>query len=155
MFRGRYEHMIDVKGRLALPSAFKKELQEHGDDPLVVTTHISSPCLVAYPVDEWKRFEERLAKLPQFDPSVMMLRRLYVGGAMECAIDKQGRVLIPPVLREYARLERDLYVVGAMRTMEIWSKQAWHDVVETARAQVGPGVVGKLGGLGIVGCGGR
>ena len=149
MFRGRYEHTIDVKGRLMLPSTFKKELQEHSDDPLVVTTHISSPCLVAYPIDEWKRFEERLAKLPQFEPSVMMLRRLYVGGAMECPIDKQGRVLIPPVLREYAKLDRDVYVVGAMRTMEVWSKEAWHEIVEKARTSVGQDVLQKLGELGI------
>jgi transcriptional regulator MraZ len=149
MFRGRYEHTIDVKGRLALPSTFKKELQEKQEEELIVTTHISSPCLVAYPIDEWRRFEDRLAKLPQFEPSVMMLRRLYVGGAMECAIDKQGRVLIPPVLREYAKLERDAYVVGAMRTMEIWSKQAWQDVVEKARETVTQDVLTKLGELGI------
>ena len=146
MFRGRYEHTIDPKGRLALPSAFKKEL---GEELFVVITHISSPCLVAYPIVEWQRFEERLAKLPQFEPSVMTLRRLYVGGAIECAIDKQGRVLIPPVLREYARLERDAYWVGAMRTLEIWSKPAWHEVVEKERAAVSQDVLSKLGELGI------
>ena len=149
MFRGRYEHTIDPKGRLALPSAFKRELEKLGDDPLVVTTHISSPCLVAYPLGEWQRFEERLAKLPQFEPSVMTLRRLYVGGAIECAIDKQGRVLIPPVLREYARLERDVYWVGAMRTLEIWSKPAWQEVVERERAAVSQDSLTKLGELGI------
>jgi MraZ protein len=79
----------------------------------------------------------------------MMLRRLYVGGAMECPIDKQGRVLVPPVLREYAKLDRDVYVVGAMRTMEIWSKEAWHEVVEKARTAVGQDVLQKLGELGI------
>lgn len=149
MFRGRYEHTIDPKSRLALPSAFKRELEKLGDDPLVVTTHISSPCLVAYPLQEWQRFEERLAKLPQFEPSVMTLRRLYVGGAMECAIDKQGRVLIPQVLREYSRLEKDVYWVGAMRTLEIWSKPAWHEVVERERAAVSQDVLAKLGELGI------
>ena len=149
MFRGRYEHTIDAKGRLALPSAFKKELEKVGDEPLIVTTHISSPCLVAYPLSEWQRFEERLAKLPQFEPSVMALRRLYVGGAMECAIDKQGRVLIPPVLREYARLERDVYWVGGMRTLEIWAKPAWLEVVEKEREKVSPDLLSKLGELGI------
>jgi MraZ protein len=149
MFRGRYEHTIDPKGRLALPSSFKRELEKLGEEPLVVTTHISSPCLVAYPLAEWQRFEERLAKLPQFEPSVMTLRRLYVGGAMECGIDKQGRVLIPQVLREYARLERDAYWVGAMRTLEIWSKPAWHEVVEKERASVSEDVLTKLGELGI------
>jgi MraZ protein len=150
MFRGRYEHTIDPKGRLALPSTFRKELAAIGEDePLIVTTHISSPCLVAYPLPEWQRFEERLAKLPQFEPSVMMLRRLYVGGAMECPVDKQGRVLIPPVLREFAKLEREAYWVGAMRTLEIWSKPKWHEVIESAREQVDRGVLEKLGELGI------
>lgn len=149
MFRGRYEHTIDVKGRLAFPSSFKKELAELGEDPLVVTTHISSPCLVAYPLPEWERFEERLSKLPQFEPSVMTLRRLYVGGAMECPIDKQGRVLIPPVLREYARLEREVYWVGAMKTLEIWSKPAWNELVEREREKVSQEVLTKLGELGI------
>ena len=149
MFRGRYEHSLDVKGRLALPSAFKKALAEAGRAKLIVTTHISSPCLVAYTEDEWEEFERRVAKLPQFDPSVMTLRRLYVGGAMDCPIDKQGRILVPPVLREYARLERDAFWVGGMRTIEIWAKEHWLHVVEGARSNVGADVLAKLGELGI------
>lgn len=146
MFRGRYEHNVDPKGRLALPSAWKKALGDHG---LVITTHVSEPCLVAYPEAEWAAFEERLAKLPQFDPSVMKLRRLYVGGAMDCGVDKQGRVLVPPVLREYASLERDVYWVGAIRTIEIWSKQKWVERVESARQTVTAEDLAKLGELGI------
>lgn len=149
MFRGRYEHSVDAKGRLALPSAFKKVLAAQGTDHLVVTTHVSSPCLVAYPPDEWKAFEERLAALPQFDPSVMLMRRLYVGSAMDCAVDKQGRVLVPPVLREYAGLDKDAYWVGGMKTMEIWSKANWQAEVEARRPDVGPDVLQKLGELGI------
>lgn len=149
MFRGRYEHSVDAKGRLALPSAFKKALAKSEEELLIVTTHISSPCLVAYPTGEWEAFEQRLAKLPQFEPSVMMLRRLYVGGAMECAIDKQGRVLIPPVLREYAGLEREACWVGGMKTLEIWSKKNWMEIVEGARRDVGADVLAKLGELGI------
>ncbi len=149
MFRGRYEHSLDAKGRLALPAAFKKALSKTGDEILIVTTHISSPCLVAYPPGEWEAFEQRLAKLPQFEPSVMMLRRLYVGGAMECAIDKQGRMLIPPVLREYANLEREACWVGGMKTLEIWSKKSWFEIVEDARKDVGADVLAKLGELGI------
>lgn len=148
MFRGRFEHTIDPKGRLALPSTFRKELVAIGDEPLIVTTHIS-PCLVAYPLSEWSAFEERLAKLPQFDPSVMLLRRLYVGCAMECPIDKQSRILIPAALREYARLERDVYWVGGMRTLEIWSKASWQELVERGRESVGKDVLEKLGELGI------
>lgn len=149
MFRGRYEHNLDAKGRLALPAAFKKTLSKSGADHLIVTTHISSPCLVAYPPEEWEAFEARIAKLPQFDPSVMTLRRLYVGGAMECPIDRQGRVNIPPVLREYAGLEKEACWVGAMKTTEIWSKKNWFEIVETERSAVDEGVLAKLGELGI------
>lgn len=151
MFRGRYEHFIDAKGRLALPAAFKKELSQlpESDDRLIITTHVSAPCLVAYPIPEWRGFEERLSKLPQFDPSVTMLRRLYVGGAIECALDKHGRVLIPPVLREYAALEKEIYWVGGMKTIEIWSKANWNEVVEKARQSAGQALLERLGELGI------
>ncbi|MBK8013392.1 MAG: division/cell wall cluster transcriptional repressor MraZ [Deltaproteobacteria bacterium] len=149
MFRGRYEHQLDVKGRLALPAAFKKTLLDAGESNLVVTPHISSPCLVAYPTAEWEAFEKRIAKLPQFDPSVMMLRRLYVGGAMDCAIDRQGRVLIPQILRDHAAIQREAFWVGGMRTLEIWSKTNWETLVEHARPDVGPDVLAKLGELGL------
>ncbi len=147
MFRGRYEHNLDAKGRLALPAAFKKVL---GDaDTLIITTHLSSPCLVAYPEVEWRSFEERVAKLPQFEPSVMLLRRLYIGSATDCVVDKQNRILIPPVLREHARLQNDVYWVGAMGQIEIWSKALWQAEIEPKRAAVDAGVLAKLAELGI------
>ncbi|MCK6549342.1 division/cell wall cluster transcriptional repressor MraZ [Myxococcota bacterium] len=149
MFRGRFEHTVDPKGRLALPATFKKTLASAGHETLIITTHLSSPCLVAYSLDEWERFEDRVAKLPQFDPAVMKLRRLYVGSASEVEIDKQGRVLLPQVLREHAKLEREAYWVGAMQTMEIWSKAEWQAVVEPEREKVGPEVLAKLSELGI------
>lgn len=149
MFRGRYEHNLDEKGRVQLPAAYKRELKRIETEILVLTTHISSPCLVAYPLVEWERFEERLAQLPQFEPSVTALRRLYVGSAIECAIDKQGRLLIPPTLREYAALERDAFWVGAMRTFELWSKTNWQAVVEAERKAVSPEVLRRLGEMGL------
>lgn len=149
MFRGRYEHQLDPKGRLALPAAFRRVLAEAHEGTLVVTAHISSPCLVAYPVREWEQFELRLSQLPQFDRNVMLLRRLYVGSAMDCPVDRQGRVLIPPVLRTHAGLEREAYWVGGMKTLEIWSKAAWDASVEAMRAEVDLDVLGKLGELGI------
>ncbi|MBK7772890.1 MAG: division/cell wall cluster transcriptional repressor MraZ [Sandaracinaceae bacterium] len=94
MFRGRYEHAIDAKGRTSFPAAFREVLNTKGDARLVVTTGLEA-CLVAYPMSEWLAFEERLAQLPQFDRSVAMLRRIYVSGAVECEVDKVGRLLIP------------------------------------------------------------
>lgn len=149
MFRGRYEHSLDAKGRLALPAAFKKVLAGAGEEQLVVTTHISSRCLVAYPLSEWRAFETKFDALPQFEPSVMTMRRLYFGHAMDCPIDRTGRVLVPATLREYARIEREAFWVGGMRTMEIWSPDAWRAEVEPQREAVGPEVLAKLGELGL------
>lgn len=121
MFRGRYEHALDAKGRTSLPARFRDVLSERGESRLVLTTGLE-PCLVAYPMGEWLDFEERLAKLPQFDPNVTMLRRIYVSGAVECDLDKLGRLLIPAGLRDHAALGRQVLWAGMGRYVELWSK---------------------------------
>jgi MraZ protein len=121
VFRGRYEHAIDGKGRTSLPSRFREVLAASGESRLVITTGLD-PCLVAYPMQEWLAFEERLAKLPQFDASVSMLRRIYVSGAVEVEIDKLGRLLVPQNLRDHASLERDALWAGMGRHIELWSQ---------------------------------
>jgi len=147
MFRGRYEHSVDGKGRVALPAAFRRHLTEGAQ--LVITTHLSAPCLVAYPEEAWAAFEAKVAALPQFDEGVMALRRLYVGSAMDCPVDRQGRLLLPQVLRAHARIEKEAFWVGGIQTMEIWGKETWSEVVEPQRASVGPAVLQKLGELGL------
>ena len=131
MFRGRYEHAIDGKGRTSLPSRFREVLAAQGESRLVITTGLD-PCLVAYSMNEWIAFEERLAKLPQLDPMVANLRRIYVSGAIECEVDKLGRLLIPQTLRDHAGLERDALWAGMGRHVELWAKERF----ETLRAQV-------------------
>lgn len=121
MFRGRYEHAIDGKGRTSLPSRFREVLAGAGDGRIVMTTGLE-PCVVAYPLQEWTAFEERLARLPQFDESVAMLRRIYVSAAVDCEVDKLGRVLIPASLREHAGLKRDLLWAGMGMHVELWDK---------------------------------
>lgn len=149
MFRGQYEHQLDPKGRLALPAAFRRVLAQTHESTLIVTAHPSSPCLVAYPVAEWEQFELRLSELPQFDQSVMLLRRLYIGSAMDCPIDRQGRVLIPPVLRNHAGLEKEAYWIGGMKNVEIWSRATWDESYASMREAVDDDVLAKLGELGI------
>jgi MraZ protein len=119
LFRGRYEHAIDAKGRTSFPAAFREVLNTKGDARLVVTTGLEA-CLVAYPMSEWLAFEERLAQLPQFDRSVAMLRRIYVSGAVECEVDKVGRLLIPAGLRKHAHLGREALWAGMGRYIELW-----------------------------------
>lgn len=124
MFRGRYEHAIDAKGRTSLPSRFREALGSAGESRLILTTGLE-PCLVAYPLQEWFAFEERLGRLPQFDESVTMLKRIYVSGAIECDVDRLGRVLIPAPLRKHAGLTRELLWAGMGRHIELWDKDAY------------------------------
>jgi MraZ protein len=122
VFRGQYEHAIDGKGRTSVPSRFREVLAREAEQKLVLTSGLD-PCLVAYPMSEWVAFEERLAALPRFDPSVAMIRRLYVSGAVELEMDKLGRLLIPATLRGFAGLERNALWAGMGRHFELWSKE--------------------------------
>jgi MraZ protein len=126
MFRGRFEYSIDEKGRISLPVRFREVLSANYDERLILTTF--DQCLWAYPLPEWQLIEEKIAALPQFKSEVKALQRIFVSGATECALDKQGRLIIPPVLRDYAGLEKDVLFVGMTKRIEIWSKQRWEDI---------------------------
>ncbi len=132
MFRGRYTHGIDSKGRLSIPSRFRETLSERYDSRLVITTYDS--CLIAYPLAEWQLLEEKVAALPEFKKDTKAFLRFFYSSATDCPIDKLGRVLIPQALRDYAKLEKDVILVGALRHMEIWSKALW-DRAEAAASQ--------------------
>src|SRR5271170_1874530 len=130
MFRGRYEHTIDAKGRTSLPVRYRDALAASGERRVVLTSALD-PCLVAYAQPEWTAFEERLGKLPQFDRAVQKLKRIYVSGAVECEIDDVGRILIPPALREHARLRKEVLWAGSGRYAELWDKEAWLKSIDT------------------------
>ncbi|MFW2389651.1 MAG: division/cell wall cluster transcriptional repressor MraZ [Polyangiales bacterium] len=127
MFRGRYEHSIDAKGRTSVPSRFREVMAAQGDSKLVLTTGLDT-CLVAYPMAEWLEFEKRLAALPQFDTDVVTLKRIYVSGAVECDVDKVGRLLIPAGLRKHAGLKRDALWAGMGGYIELWAKESFEDL---------------------------
>jgi MraZ protein len=124
LFRGRYEHSIDAKGRTSVPARFREVMTAQGESKLVLTTGLDT-CLVAYPMAEWIAFEDRLSKLPQFDADVVTLKRIYVSGAIECDVDKVGRLLIPAALRKHAQLKRDALWAGLGRYIELWSKETF------------------------------
>jgi len=127
LFRGRYEHSIDAKGRTSVPSRFREVMIARGDSKLVVTTGLDI-CLVAYPMAEWLAFEKRLSELPQFDADVVILKRIYVSGAVECEVDKVGRILIPAALRKHAGLSRDALWAGMGSYVELWAKESFEDL---------------------------
>jgi MraZ protein len=135
MFRGRYEHALDEKGRLALPASFRKELAVSGDEELCVTKHLSSPCLVVYARKDWDAFVEKVGSKSRFDPAMMLLRRLYVGNMSPCSVDKVGRVLLTQELRAYAELDREVVISGQGDTAELWSPARWQADVEAKRME--------------------
>ncbi len=130
MFRGRYEHTIDSKGRTSLPARYRDVLAATNERRIVLTSSLNR-CLEAYTNAEWSAFEEKLAKLPQFDRAVQKLRRIYVSGAVECEVDDSGRILIPPTLREHAGLTKDVVWAGLGKKAELWDKAAWREAFET------------------------
>ncbi len=123
MFRGRYEHTIDAKGRLSIPSKFREILAAEYDNRLVITTY--DGCLLVYPNTEWKKLEDEIAKLPQFNKDTRAFLRFFYSSAADCPIDKLGRVLIPQTLKNAAKLEKDIVILGTFKRMEIWSKYEW------------------------------
>lgn len=120
MFMSEYNHTIDAKGRLIVPSKFREAL----GDEFVVTKGLDG-CLFVYPNDEWKSFEEKLGELPLTNMNARKFARFFLAGAVTCEVDKQGRILLPAVLREFAALEKDVVLVGVSRRIEIWSKERW------------------------------
>jgi MraZ protein len=138
MFRGRYEHTIDAKGRTSVPARYRDVLAAMGERRIVLTSALD-PCLAAYTMPEWAAFEERLAKLPQFDRAVQKLRRIYVSGAIECEIDDVGRILVPPTLREHAKLQKEVLWAGSGKYAELWDKDVWtkhFDTTEDERKDI-------------------
>ncbi len=134
MFRGVFEHQIDAKGRTSFPVKLRETLVGGYDDRLIITTALD-PCLHCYPVREWEQFETALARRNPMEPGVKALLRLYVASAQEVQLDKLGRVLIPPQLRHYASLEKDLVWAGMVKVIELWSKTGWTKAQEAARTE--------------------
>ncbi|MGB9698627.1 MAG: division/cell wall cluster transcriptional repressor MraZ [Thermodesulfobacteriota bacterium] len=128
MFRGRFEHTIDAKGRVSIPAKFRELLAEKYDDRLIITNF--DRCLVAYPFEEWRVLEERISSLSLVKKEVKAFQRFFISGAVECPIDKLGRVLIPPSLRDYAQLEKSVIFAGMLKRFEIWSKERWIEEIK-------------------------
>lgn len=120
MFMGEYNHAIDTKGRLIIPSRFREELGEE----FVVTKGLDG-CLFVFPLDAWGEFEGKLRTLPITQKSARQFSRYFVASAATCELDKQGRILLPASLREFADLEKDVVLTGMLNRIEIWSKERW------------------------------
>jgi MraZ protein len=125
MFRGQFEHAIDAKGRTSLPARFRDVLAAGNDLRLVLTRALFDRCLHLYPMRAWEDLEAKIAAMPQFEPNVVAFRRMYLSAAVECELDKQGRILVPPSLREHGELDKEVVWAGMGRTAELWSRERW------------------------------
>jgi MraZ protein len=135
MFRGQFVHTIDAKGRVSIPARFREALASDGRPEFILTPAPFDPCLHLHPLRAWEDFEQRIAELPSLDRNVVRLRRLYVSAALECEVDRAGRVLVPPHLREKAGLRKDVLWAGMGRTIEIWSKEKWDEALAMTDAE--------------------
>ena len=129
MFIGEYEHSVDVKGRVIMPVKLREDIGE----TFILTKGLDG-CLFAYSQTEWTNFEEKLKTLPLTNKNAREFVRFFLSGAIECEIDKQGRFLIPSNLRDYAKLDKEIVILGVGTRIEIWNKQTWQKDTENISA---------------------
>ena len=120
MFMGEYDHTIDAKGRLIIPSKFREALGSE----FVLTKGLDG-CLFVFPMKEWEAFEEKLRSLPLIDKNARKFSRFFLAGASTCELDKQGRILVPGTLREFAQMDKEVVLTGMLDRIEVWSKEQW------------------------------
>ena len=125
MFRGVNQLSLDTKGRLAIPTRYREVLARQCNNQMVVTVDRDN-CLLLYPLPDWEEIERKLVKLPSFNKQARRLQRLLVGHATECELDGAGRILLPPPLREFAALNKDVVLIGQGNKFEIWDAQTWN-----------------------------
>lgn len=143
MFLGEFQHTLDDKGRLTIPARFREGL----GDSFVVTRGLDN-CLFAYPRSEWQVLESRLKTLPLTKGDARAFVRFLFSGASECELDRQGRVMVPQTLRDHAKVDKDVVVIGVSNRVEIWAKQQWEQYMEHAEGSF-EAIAENLEGLGL------
>jgi len=123
MFRGSSFHTIDPKGRIIVPTRFRDVIKASGTDSIMITRMDS--CLFAYAHDRWGELEQKILHLPEKSEAMRRFQRFFIGGAQDCKCDNQGRVLIPPFLKQYSGLDKEIVLVGSLDRFEIWSRENW------------------------------
>lgn len=131
MFRGSHNIKLDVKGRIMLPVRVREIIQEVSEGHLHITIHNQDPCLLIYPTPHWLEVEQQILTLPNIDSAVNRdLQRFLIGNAREVEVDAGGRLLIPPLLREYQALDKQLVLAGGGRKLELWNQAVWMERFE-------------------------
>jgi MraZ protein len=147
MFRGSSFNTIDSKGRIIIPARFRDVIKAGGGDGVIVTR--LDEALFAYTFDQWSKIESKVLAMSETSEYMRRFRRVFIGGASDCNYDKQGRILIPPVLRQYAELEKEIVLVGQIVHFEIWSKENYEREVmqmeEDMKKEAVSNEIAKLG----------
>lgn len=143
MFIGEYQHSIDLKKRLAVPSKFRAELKSR-----VVVTRGLDKCLFVYPIKAWEELANKLGTLPVGESGTRSFIRLMLAGAVDVDVDKQGRILIPDYLKEYAMLKKDVVIAGLYNRLEVWDEHKWSEYKKNAEKNTDE-IAEQLGKLGI------
>ncbi len=120
VFQGEFQHGLDAKGRVILPAKIREELGAH----FVLTKGLDG-CLYIFTPDSWREFSAKLQELPTSSPQTRRLLRHFIGSAVECETDKQGRFLIPPVLRSFAGINKEATILGVTSKIEVWATEKY------------------------------
>jgi transcriptional regulator MraZ len=148
VFSGRFDHSIDEKGRVSIPARFREVLQRENHDRLYITNfpHAGERCLALYPPSQWDALNAKLQTKARFDPLVQAFETLVIGGAHEVPVDRQGRILIPTNLREFAHLDREVTFSARQDHFQLWDKQILGKVLKaTEEKMMDPEFFSKLG----------
>lgn len=129
MFRGANALTVDDKGRMAMPARYRERLQSSCNGQMVLTVSDGDPCLWLYPLHEWEEVERKLVRLPSLNKATVRLKRLLIGHATECELDGSGRILLPPLLREFAKIEKRVLLSGQGNKFELWNEDAHNQLI--------------------------
>jgi MraZ protein len=144
MFSGASLLSMDAKGRLAIPTRHREALSG-----TIVITADPSGCLLLFPVPAWQPFEARVTALPNLNPRIKALQRMWLGYRTDTEVDGAGRILLSPELRDYAKLDRKVQMIGQGDRFEMWSEQGWQDVIELAKSTMREAPPAELSGLSV------
>lgn len=144
MFTGASNLSIDAKGRMAIPTRYRDALGVN----LVVTADPSG-CLLLFAADAWQPFEARVSALPNMNPRIKAMQRMWLGYKSDCEVDGAGRVVLTPEMRDYAKLDRKVQMIGQGDRFELWSERGWQDVIELAQRAMREDPPSELAGLSV------
>ncbi|MBN2655026.1 MAG: division/cell wall cluster transcriptional repressor MraZ [Nitrospirae bacterium] len=148
-FLGKYYYTLDPKGRVIIPAPLREIIfQKYNNPKLYITNAPVDKCLQIYPLEEWNRLEEKVRSLPKTDEAVKYFMRRVVASAVDCELDKQGRILVPVAHREDSSISSEIVVVGQIDKIEIWDKHLWETVTDPSKVDI-KSVESALAGYGL------